>query len=58
MYVGKWHLNLTFVNKFLKLMPANMKGLFVDVYDQFNQIVDRGGNIGLMDAYRAVSTHR
>lgn len=53
MYVGKWHLNLTFVNKFLKLMPANMKGLFVDVYDQFNQIVDRGGNIGLMDAYRA-----
>ena len=53
MYVGKWHLNLTFVNKFLKILPTNMKGLFVDVYDQFNQIVDRGGNIGLMDAYRA-----
>lgn len=53
MYVGKWHLNLTFVNKFLKLLPANMKGLFVDVYGQFNQLVDNGKNIGLMDAYRA-----
>ncbi len=53
MYVGKWHLNLTFVNKFLKLLPANMKGLFVDVYEQFNQLVESGKNIGLMDAYRA-----
>ena len=53
MYVGKWHLDLTFVDKFLKLLPANMKGLFVEVYEQFNQLVDQGANIGLMDAYRA-----
>lgn len=53
MFVGKWHLNLQFLEKFLVLMPANQKGLFVDVYNQFNQLVDRGANIGLMDAYRA-----
>jgi flavin-dependent dehydrogenase len=53
MFVGKWHLNLQFLEKFLVLMPANQKGLFVDVYNQFNQLVDRGANIGFMDAYRA-----
>jgi len=30
-----------------------VNGLFVDVYKQFNQLVDRGANIGFMDCYRA-----
>ncbi|RCJ30592.1 tryptophan halogenase [Nostoc minutum NIES-26] len=53
LYVGKWHLNLTFINSFMKVYRDTVTGLFVDVYKQFNQLVDRGANIGFMDCYRA-----
>lgn len=53
MYVGKWHLDLTFIPIFLKTLNSNVDGLFADVYEQFNQLVERGTNIGLMDCYRA-----
>jgi len=53
MYVGKWHLDLTFIPIFLKTLNGNVDGLFADISDQFNQLVERDANIGLMDCYRA-----
>ncbi len=53
LYVGKWHLDLTFIPLFVKGTHANVDGFFPEVYKQFNQLVDRGANIGLMDCYRA-----
>ncbi|MDF5731416.1 MAG: hypothetical protein PUP92_26280 [Rhizonema sp. PD38] len=53
LYVGKWHLNLTFIKSFMKIYNDTVNGLFVDVYKQFNQLADRGANIGFMDCYRA-----
>jgi flavin-dependent dehydrogenase len=52
MYVGKWHLDITFVDKFVKRVPRNLNTLFADIYEQFNQLIDRNANIGLMDCYR------
>jgi flavin-dependent dehydrogenase len=53
MYVGKWHLDMTFIPIFLKTLNSNVDGLFADLCNQFNQLVDRDANIGLMDCYRA-----
>jgi flavin-dependent dehydrogenase len=53
MYISKWHLHLKFVERFTTLMLANTEGLFHDIYQQMNQLVAEGKNIGLMDAYRA-----
>jgi hypothetical protein len=52
MYFGKWHLDPKFISSSLSVVQENMK-FFADVYKQFNQLVDRGVNIGLMDQYRA-----
>ena len=53
MYVGKWHLDLTFIPIFLKTLNANVDELFADLCQQFNQLVESDVNIGLMDCYRA-----
>ena len=53
MYVGKWHLDLTFIPIYLKTLNGNIDGLFADLCQQFNQLVEREANIGLMDCYRA-----
>jgi hypothetical protein len=53
MYVGKWHLDLKFVPRYVKIANGNVDGMFADLCEQFNQLVERNANIGLMDAYRA-----
>ncbi|NEP19933.1 MAG: type VI secretion system baseplate subunit TssK, partial [Leptolyngbya sp. SIO4C1] len=53
MYVGKWHLDLTFIPIFLKTLNSNVDGLFADLSQQLNQLVERDANLGLMDCYRA-----
>ncbi|WP_013334440.1 NAD(P)/FAD-dependent oxidoreductase [Gloeothece verrucosa] len=53
MYVGKWHLDPTFVEQFVQRVPGNLNTLFADIYNQLNELVDRNANIGLMDCYRA-----
>ncbi len=53
MYVGKWHLDMTFIPIFLKTLNSNVDGLFADLCKQFDQLVERDANIGLMDCYRA-----
>jgi flavin-dependent dehydrogenase len=52
-YIGKWHLDLNFIPKYLKIANANVDGIFADLCQQFNQLVEQGANIGLMDGYRA-----
>jgi flavin-dependent dehydrogenase len=53
MYIGKWHLNLQFISQYVKIANSNVDGLFADLYKQFDQLVERDANIGLMDCYRA-----
>ncbi|BAZ44878.1 hypothetical protein NIES4102_18950 [Chondrocystis sp. NIES-4102] len=52
MYVGKWHLDKTFINVFSGV-NRKIDGLFADLCQQFNQLVERNANIGFMDCYRA-----
>ncbi|GAB1544097.1 hypothetical protein NUACC21_67730 [Scytonema sp. NUACC21] len=53
MYLGKWHLSLKFIPRFLESSYKNMEGFWMDLFQQCNQLVKRGANIGLMDCYRA-----
>jgi hypothetical protein len=52
MYVGKWFLDPKYIRAYLKKAP-NAQRVISEVYEQFNKLVDRGANIGLMDIYRA-----
>lgn len=52
MYIGKWFLDPTFISAYLKSSPGNFK-FFTYVYQQLTKIVEKGGNIGLMDCYRS-----
>jgi flavin-dependent dehydrogenase len=52
MYVGKWHLNLQFIPIFLKTLNSNVDGLFADLCEDFETLVERDRNIGLLDCYR------
>jgi flavin-dependent dehydrogenase len=53
MYLGKWHLDVNFIGEFLGPFRNFLKGFIPDVYQQCDQLVERGVNIGLMDAVRA-----
>lgn len=53
MYVGKWHLDLTFIPIYLKTLNSNVDGLFADLCKQFTELAEQDVNIGLMDCYRA-----
>ena len=53
MFVGKWHLEPRFISRYVKIANGNVDGMFADLCGQFNKLVDRGANIGLMDCYRA-----
>ena len=52
MYIGKWHLDKTFINVFLGV-NKKIDGLFADLCQQFNELVESNANIGFMDCYRA-----
>jgi flavin-dependent dehydrogenase len=52
-YIGKWHLDLNFIPRYVKIADGNVNGIFADLCQEFHQLVSQGANIGLMDAYRA-----
>jgi hypothetical protein len=52
-YIGKWHLDLNFIPRYVKIANGNVDGIFADLCKEFHQLVEEGANIGLMDAYRA-----
>lgn len=52
-YIGKWHLDLNFIPRYVKIANSNVDGIFADLCKQFNQLVEQGANIGFMDVYRA-----
>jgi flavin-dependent dehydrogenase len=57
MYLGKWFLNEEFINIFSKsadyLFFNEKYNLFGDFYQQFEKLINRDANIGLMDYTRA-----
>ena len=53
MYIGKWHLDLTFVRRLVANSNSAINGFNTHIYKQFDQLVAEGKNIGLMDCYRA-----
>ena len=56
MFVGKWHLDFEFIDRFLQMSDWLFFGrdpLFADVYEQFNELAARDKNIGMMDYVRA-----
>lgn len=52
MYVGKWHIDQTFIDIFLGI-NKQIDGMFSHINQQFNELVERDANLGLMDCYRA-----
>jgi flavin-dependent dehydrogenase len=52
LFIGKWHLELEFIPTFVNSLKG-LNRLFTDLYQQFNQLVERNANLGLMDCYRA-----
>jgi hypothetical protein len=52
LYVGKWHLNVSFIEGFVKIHRQTVNSLFVEIYEQLNQLVKRKANLGLLDCYR------
>jgi hypothetical protein len=53
LYVGKWHLDLDFIPIYVNSIKANQNGYSKYLYQQFNELVARDKNLGLMDCYRA-----
>ncbi|MEZ5421232.1 MAG: hypothetical protein R2708_28365 [Vicinamibacterales bacterium] len=49
LYVGKWHLDPTFIRRLLRWNPIPFTA---GVYDDLNTIVDTGRNVGFMDCHR------
>jgi hypothetical protein len=52
-YIGKWHLQPQFLREFMGPFRSYLNGIFPEVYQQLNKLVDRGTNIGFMDPVRA-----
>ncbi|MEA5563993.1 tryptophan halogenase [Anabaena sp. UHCC 0399] len=53
LYVGKWHLDLKYLRKFGKQGRNIITSLMTDVYEQFDQLIERQTNLGLMYTHRA-----
>jgi len=49
-YIGKWHLDPDFIAELLDNCPRHFHE---EVYEEFNELIDRGANIGFQDCYRA-----
>jgi flavin-dependent dehydrogenase len=52
MYIGKWHLDLTFVKGFIADSKSATNGFNRHIYNLLNKVVEQGKNIGLMNCYR------
>lgn len=53
MFLGKWHLNLTFIPIFLASLNGNVEQLFFDLCEDFDELVEQDVNLGLLDCCRA-----
>ncbi|NEO45560.1 MAG: tryptophan halogenase [Moorea sp. SIO4A3] len=51
-FVGKWHLDLKFIPDFVKTFNTTLKDFVEDVHQQFNELLEKNANLGLMDCYR------
>jgi flavin-dependent dehydrogenase len=49
MFIGRWHLD----TEFLKLIqPTDQLKILEEAYEDLNELVERGANVGFADAYR------
>ena len=53
MYTGKWFLDLDFLSRYTLGLKHHQRGYCEYLYQQFNQLSERGKNLGLIDCYRA-----
>lgn len=52
LYIGKWHLDIDFCERTVRIFGGLSK-LWFDVYDQFNELIEKRANLGFLDCYRA-----
>ncbi|MGK7931383.1 MAG: tryptophan 7-halogenase [Microcystaceae cyanobacterium] len=52
MYTGKWFLDLDFLTRYTPGLKEHQMGYCEHLYQQFNEVIDQGKNIGFMDCHR------
>jgi hypothetical protein len=52
LYVGKWHLDLKFLRSFSQQSRQVIRKLMSHVYEQFNELIEKDVNIGMMYVHR------
>jgi flavin-dependent dehydrogenase len=52
LYVGKWHLDLKFLRRFSQQSRQVIRTLMSHVYEQFNELIEKDANIGMMYVHR------
>ena len=52
LYIGKWHLNVDFCLRGANILDGLVKVWF-NLYEQFNELIEKKANLGLLDCYRA-----
>jgi len=52
MYKGKWFLDLDFLARYTLGLKEHQTGYCEHLYQQFNEVIKQGKNLGFMDCYR------
>jgi hypothetical protein len=52
MYTGKWFLDLDFLARYTLGLKEHQTGYCEHLYQQFNEVIKQGKNLGFMDCYR------
>jgi hypothetical protein len=52
MYTGKWFLDLDFLTRYTPGLKEYQMGYCEHLYQQFNEVIAQGKNLGFMDCYR------
>jgi flavin-dependent dehydrogenase len=52
LFIGKWHLDIKFAQQFSQMIKVNTNGFMAEVYDRLTELVEKGANIGLLEAYQ------
>ncbi|WP_107669442.1 NAD(P)/FAD-dependent oxidoreductase [Cyanothece sp. BG0011] len=52
LYLGKWFLDVDFLSRYNPGLTHYQNNYCEHLYEQFNQVIEQGKNIGFMDCYR------
>lgn len=53
MHAGQWHLDPTFLKRFIPAVDKIIPDIFGAAYDLLNELVEQDGALGMLDCYRA-----